>query len=285
MTNEDMSIDVDDFVDSGIEEAGEKLQDQLEEEGSILNPEDNPPEKETEQTQEQETETPAETKKAEVNTEAEETNETSAQADSTISQLIQNTTEQRVPVEDHIKLRQRAQKAEQERDELRQRLTQQNTQPSGGNDEEVDPLAELDEEDLVRVGPIREYVGKAVNNAVDKVQQALGLKEAAIQAKATADRAVNSEKEFVKTTPDYNTVTKASLKLGLLTAEEKANIANAENPAQEFYKVSKAKLKDIQTTLGITPASTDIQQQQKNETVVDPDDDIPSDDEVLEVFG
>ena len=111
MTNENMSIDVDDFVDSGIEEAGEKLQDQLEEEGSILNPEDNPPEKETEQTQEQETETPAETKKAEVNTEAEETNETSAQADSTISQLIQNTTEQRVPVEDHIKLRQRAQKA------------------------------------------------------------------------------------------------------------------------------------------------------------------------------
>ncbi len=286
MANENMSIDVDEFVESGIEEAGEKLQAQLEEEGSILNAEDTGSKLvgEEEQEQEQETQVPAETKAPEVKEQAKET-ETPAQADSTISQLIQSTQQGRVPVETHVKLRQRAQKAEARVKELEESQQQQDTQPAGENAEDIDPFAELDDTDLVRVSDVKDFVGKTVNAAVGKVTQSLGQREAAEKAEKFTAQAVQSEQEVIKNTPDYGTVTKAALKLGLISKEETVEISQSDNPALEFYKRSKAKLTDIQETLGITPASTDSELPADNETP-DGDDEVPDDKSILdEIYG
>lgn len=289
MTNENMSIDVDDFVDSGIEAAGEKLQTQLEDEGSILNAEDTGSQLvgEQEQEQEQETQVPAKTETPEVKAEAEAEakTETPAQADSTISQLIKNTQQEGVPVESHIKLRQRAQKAEARVKEL-EGQQHQNTQPAGVNAEEVDPFAELDETDLVRVGDVKGYVGKAVNAAVGKVTQSLSEKEATERAEQFAEQAVQSEQEVIKNTPDYVAVTKAALKLGLISNKETVALSQSDNPALEFYKMSKAKLTDIQTTLGITPASTGSELPANTGETPAGDDEVPNDESILvDIYG
>ena len=278
MTNENMSIDVDAFVESGIEEGGEKLRQQMIEEGSAFQDEDGNiiPNPDLEQEEPQAEETPE--------TEA----ESEAESDSAMSELFgkpeeEEQTQQRVPVEDHIKLRKRAQTAEAKLAEYEAQHQTTQTEEDKSGDEF---LGELEDEDLVRAETVKQaipkIVEKAVSKAVGQVNQNIEQERAVRQAKVQTDRAVNSEKEFAKATPDYDKVTKAAIKLNFLSAEDKQAILAADNPAKTCYEISKQRLTDIQTTLGITPASTG--KQTPNEEPVVPEEEEVSDDEFLSVF-
>jgi len=287
MTNENMSIDVDAFVDSGIEAGGEKLRQQMIEEGSAFQDEDGNiiPNPDLEQ---EEPET-----KPEVDEEpqAKETPEaeTPQEADSAMSKLFgkpetEEQTQQRVPVEDHIKLRARAQRAEARVAELE---SQHQTTPTEEDKSGDEFFGDLEDGDLVRAETVKQaipkIVEKAVSQAVGQVNQNIEQERTVRQARAQAEIAVKSEKEFAKATPDYDKVTKAAIKLGFLTPEDKLKIFNSDNPAKTCYEMSKQKLLDIQTTLGITPASTG--EQTPNEKPVVTEEEEVSDDEFLSVFN
>ena len=276
MTNEDMSIDVEEFYKSGIEAGGEKLRQQMIEEGSAFQDEDGNiiPNPDLEQEEPEVVEEP----------QAEETpQDDSAMATLFVKPETEEPAKQRVPLEDHIKLRQRAQAAEARIAELEsQHQTTQTEEDKSGDDF----LGELEDGDLVRAEAVKQAIPKiierAVSQAVGQANQNLENERAVGQAKAQADRAVKSEKEFAKVTPDYDQVTKAAIKLGFLSAEDKKKIFASEHPAKTCYEMSKQKLHDIQTTLGITPTSTG-EQTTNNEPVV-PEEEEVSEEDFLSVF-
>lgn len=270
METED-SFDVEAFVDEGIEAGGERLNQLDEEQGVVTAEEDNKPDpEETESKPEAEKDSGTEDVKSALESTEKDAEETE-QTDSTISQLIETEqpekqqTEGRVPLEDHVKLRKRAQAAEERAEEAERQLAERGTQTAGEKAEEADPLAEFEDDDLVRAGSVREAIGKAVETAVGQVNQTLESKNAAEAAQRLAAKAVESEAQVKAANPDYKEVTKAANKLGLLNDADRKAIFADENPAKKFYELSKAKLTDIRTTLGITPQSSTSEQQTTTE--------------------
>ncbi len=295
MENENMSIDVDEFVDSGIEEAGDKLE-KLDEQDGVR------PAEEEEVTTSAETKSEGESgtkeEPAEKETEAAKDDtetETSQQADSTIAALIKNTqqtketeeqtTDDRVPLEVHTKLRKRAQTAEARVKELE---AQQTTHTEGEDSGEL--FTDKEEDDLVRVGEVRKVVGKvaeqAVQKAVGQVNQTLEQRTAQEQLKQAATKAVQSEAQVKKDTPDYNKVTAAANKLGLLTEADRQAILQDAVPAKKYYELAKKRLTDIQTTLGINPSTTTSKDTTTKEETGEETEEEMSDDEVFNaVYG
>ena len=282
MENEDMSIDVDEFVDSGIEEAGEKLE-VLDEQDGFRQVEEEETTTATDKTAETETETETKEEPAEKET------ETPKETDSAIAKLIGVKTEeeeQRVPVEDHIKLRKRAQAAEARVKELEERQTTTQTEEDKSGD---NFLGELEDGDLVRAEEVKKAIPKIVDSAVKiavgQISESIEQERAVAKAKIQAERAVQSEKEFAKNTPDYDQVTKAAIKLNFLTAEDKQKILDSDEPAKICYEISKKRLTDIQETLGITPKTTSKGTTTEKETGEETEEEM-SDDEVFDaVYG
>lgn len=281
MTNED-GFDVDSFVDEGVAKAKET-------DMTFQTGEEQEAELEAEEQQEQQEATETTAEKIETKTKTEATTESTEQTDSTISQLIQGTqkTEQetqtdRVPVADHIKLRQRAQAAEKRAEEAERQLAE-GTQTAGEQAGKPDPLAELDDEDLVRAGTVKQVIDAKVGEAIAKVNQSLETQKAQQLAQETATKAVESEKVFKAETADYDDVTTKANTLNLITDADRTAIFAEANPAKKYYEVAKAKLTSIQTALGISPKSSTSEQTTTTEKKAgegeEPD---MSDDEILE---
>jgi hypothetical protein len=217
-----------------------------------------------------------------------------------------------VPVEAHKKLRQRAQVAEQERDEALAKLRQQDT---GTGPEH--PGAVQEEEEL---SPVEKYVaeypeevetdgvpGKVQAEQVkwerDQRRQEAQRRDAEAQAAVEAQRerqagenlrtrSDDSEKAARTAHKDYAKVTKAALAANLISSEERIAILRGDSPAEELYTVSKRKLDAISGALGIQPAQSATEKAQQT-TAPDTGAEEPSgegaastDDELFEdVFG
>lgn len=149
-----------------------------------------------------------------------------------------------VPLEDHIKLRRRAQVAEAELAEVEAELEEiHRTQTVGAKTGEGETpleteLSNLDDEEPLTVGQARKLLAEQKRTADEKREQSLVRRRAAI----IVSRAINSETEFKANTPDYDKVTGAVLKANLLTNNDRKKIIVSDNPAKTYYELSKAKL-------------------------------------------
>ena len=174
-----------------------------------------------------------------------------------------------VPVEDHIKLRQRAQAAEREAEELRQRLETSTTQTGGakpGEEVEKSPLEKFVEEnpdeDIVppKVQLEDRRFHEAKQQKAQQAQEQAARYEREKQEKQDRQsqaiqtftmKATQSEVEFRKANPDFNAVVKPIVEAGLLTDTERIDMYKAANPAQKLYDICKAKTAAIRSAAGL----------------------------------
>jgi len=287
MTNEDSVFDAGDLFDEGVKEAGidpeEIVSDSATgDEADVITSKDDT------DTKAEEPETKPETKPtAEDVAEAiESTKEADQQVDSIISELIPKPQEpdaaqtkpdfepgKYVPVEDHIKLRARAQAAERETEELRQRLETSTTQTGGvkpGTEAEKSPLEQFveDNPDEDIVPPKVQLEERKFHEA--RAQKAQQAKEQAEQSerenqekqyrtnaaiKAIGTKAEQSEAEVRKTTPDYEAVVTPFVKANMLSEAERIEFLRDANPAKKLYDICKAKAEALRGVLGM-PANT-----------------------------
>ena len=219
----------------------------------------------------------------------ESTKETEQEVESIISSLIPKPQEPEaaqtktgfepgkyVPVEDHIKLRTRAQAAESKVQELEQRLDASTTQTGGvkpGEEAEKSPRElyieenpELDDE------PFPAKVEMAQRKFDDaKAQKAQQAKERAelierekqetqnrtnAGIKAISTKAEQSEVEVRKANPDYDAVVLPIVKAKLITNEERIEFLKDANPAQKLYDICKAKAEALRGVLGVAATTT-----------------------------
>ena len=216
----------------------------------------------------------------------ESTKETEQEVDSIISQLIPKPEAAQhktgfepgkyVPVDEHIKLRARAQGAESKVQELEQRLETLTTQTGGvkpGEEAEKSPRElyieenpELDDE------PFPAKVEMAQRKFDDaKAQKAQQAKERAelierekqdkqnsnsAAIKAISTKAEQSEVEVRKANPDYDAVVLPIVKAKLITNEERIEFLKDANPAQKLYDICKAKAEALRGVLGVAATTT-----------------------------
>jgi len=246
MANKDENFDVEEWAEEGIKDAEGKLDDDFEEAPA------------------EEEEKPEEPAKAdeEPAKKSPEEEEEEQQAESTINKLLTPEEQQRVPVEDHIKLRQRAQAAEKRADEAESQLAEQQTQTGGERPGKTDKLAELEDDDLVRAGDVRQ----AIKQEVEKVSKGIESERATQEAQAMAANAVKSEESFRKDTADYDQVTSAANELGVINDADRKVIFKDPNPAKKYYEIAKERVSNIQKHLGITTTTTPKSPKPKKET-------------------
>lgn len=270
MANEDRDFDAGEFYQEGIEKAGIEPEAD-EDEAAVQEQQDDSDEK-------AKTEDDSETlsdalKSTEQEEESEE--ETESVIQSILPQPEETETEKpkkdlRVPVEDHVKLRERAQRAEREAEELRQKLAEKE---SSATEEEKSPL-----ETFVEENPDEDFVPASVQLAERKFQEARARKaaEAAVKARQDAEeqirqfeqakqdsealttKATMSEKTARQKHKDYDKVTKAAIGAKLFSPDELRSILNSDNPGESFYTESKAKIKTIREGMGL-PAEESTQ--------------------------
>jgi len=177
-----------------------------------------------------------------------------------------------VPVEDHIKLRARAQAAEGKVSELEQQIETSTTQTGGvkpGEEVEKSPFEvfvdENPDEDFVppkvqlEERKFQEAKKQKAQAAKEKVEQAEREKQEkqyrtteAIRTIST--RALKSEVEVRKATPDFDAVVKPFVAGNLLTDAERVEFLKDANPAQKLYDICKAKAEAFRSALGIKTA-------------------------------
>jgi len=232
-----------------------------------------------------------------------------AEVESVISNLLpseskpEQKADLRVPVEEHIKLRQRAQQAEKERDELRQRLETASTQTGGEKPgtEEPSPL-----EKHVEENPDDDFVPASVQLAERKWQDARTMRIAETRAKAheeslqaieadlqrrqqyesLADKSVTSEKAVRKAHVDYDVVTKAAINNGLLSDAEKRACFDADSPAEVLYQTCKTKVDALRSALGIQTTEPQEKAPAKEDELTDNEGREMTDDEIFAaVYG
>ena len=337
MKNEDSGFDAGKFYDEGVEEAGidseEVVTDSPAQEDStnVISQEGTEKDevKEAAGSEQQTTET--ETEQAETKTEddkkAADSSEEDIQAalesiesdqESVIESLLPKAEEveaavqeagqgpeapgQRVPVEDHIKLRQRAQRAEQKIDELQEQLETQTGGVKPGETEKS-PL-----EKFVEENPEEELVPAKVQLEQMKFEQAQAQAKSdaaarkereqsrAAEAKQrTADsikalqtRALNSESAARKANTDFDEVVKTIVKANLITDAERVEFLGNKNPAQKLYEICKAKVAAIRSISGApskeTPAEKSTKEKApttKKSEAENPEEDL-TDEEIFE---
>ncbi|MFH1717511.1 MAG: hypothetical protein ABIF19_09195 [Planctomycetota bacterium] len=303
MTSEKDDFDAKTFVDEGMEAAGiepEETEDVEHEERVVSKTEDD----KGEQPKKEEKETATDDVQAALESTQEEEAE---DVESAIEKLFPKDEEpekpeQRVPLEDHIKLRQRAQQAERERDELRQRL-QTPTGAEKPGTEELSPIEKWAEEnpDDAELSPPpttvqiaeRKWQEARFNRARQaeaetqrQAQETAAEKQKRLaDAKALEQKATMAEKDFKKGHKDYDRVTGAVVNANLLTDAERRAIFEEDNPAEAFYTVCKKKLAAIQAGLGIeAPASQSTKK--ANEEEEEDENEPMTEDEIFEsVYG
>jgi hypothetical protein len=220
----------------------------------------------------------------------ESTKETEQQVDSIISELIPKSQVpdaaqtkpdfepgKYVPVEDHIKLRARAQAAEREAEDLRQRLETSTTQTGGvkpGTEVEKSPEEKYIEENSNTFDPETEPFPAKVQLEERKYHEAKAkkaqqAKEQAEQSerekqekqyrtneaiKAIRTKAEQSEAEFRKANPDFEAVVRPFVKANMLTEAEKIESLKDANPAKMLYDICKAKAEALRGVIGVPNA-------------------------------
>ena len=217
-----------------------------------------------------------------------------------------------VPVEDHIKLRQRAQTAEREAEELRQRFETSTTQTGGekpGEEAEKSPLEQfVDEnpdEDLVpakvqleerkfqeaKQQKAQQAREKAEQIEREKLEKQYRTNEA---VKAISTKAEQSEVEVRKSNPDYDAVVKPFVTANMLTNDERMAFLKDANPAQKLYDICKAKADALRGVVGVVGVTTDTTTPAKKTTKkdeapagnpADADEDDMTDDEIFEAVA
>jgi len=308
MTTENEDFDAEAFAEEGMRDAGIEPEEQEtaeNEPSGVMS--------KTEKSEDEVVEKPAETDQTkETSTdevkaalEATESEEAEEEIESSIADILPQSPESekpeqeekddhRVPMEDHIKLRQRAQDAERKLEELTKQQQAGEERPA---ESEVSPL-----EQFVEENPEEELVPAKVQlddrkwhearqrrqyEAATKAEQAaLEQQRAATQQlqdfKSKADKAESSEKEVRKAHPDYDAVTQAAVKAKLLDDTERDAIFNAENPADEYYKLCKGKIEAIGLGLGIPSTPTSKSNQPANEEQEEETDQEMTDDEIYD---
>lgn len=273
MTSEKQGFDIGEFVDEGLKNAGlsdeEAVQDSpgQEEDTSAMTQIEAAQTEQAETKEKKETEKKAADSSSEDDIQAALKSTEEAELESVIGSMLPKAEEyesaqeqQRksdyVPLESHTKLRERAQRAEQERDELRRRLEATSTVGEKTGKAEKSPL-----EKFVEENPDEDFIPARVQVEQKRWEDAQRLAEIqarqreeqtqreaqeAIQQraksiKAIENKALNSETEFRKSHNDYDAVTAPLVKAGLLTNAEKISFLKAENPAQKLYEICKAK--------------------------------------------
>lgn len=188
-----------------------------------------------------------------------------------------------VPLDQHIKLRQRAQAAEAKVKELEESQT---TPPAGEKAETKGELPSVvDEDGYVDPDKVAKAIAdaqeKAKTAAVKEVQAQVQQQAAVAKAQQVAKRSIESEADVRKTNPDYDKVTKAALQYNLLTNDDRQKIFDSDNPAKTYYETAKQKLSILQEALGISTAKPKTQPGEP-----EPDKEIESDEQMVdEVFG
>ena len=205
-----------------------------------------------------------------------------------------------VPVEDHIKLRTRAQQAESKVQELEQRLETSTTQTGGvkpGEEAEKSPL-----EQFVEDNPDDDFVPAKVQLEESKFKEAKAqrtqqARERAEQVerekqekqyrtddaiKAISTKAEQSEVEVRKANPDYDAVVLPIVKAKLITNEERMEFLKDANPAKKLYEICKNKADALRGVLGVTtPAKRPTTKQAPADNLVDADEDNMTDEEIF----
>ena len=330
MESEEKGFDAGEFYDEGIEQAGIKEEEIVDESPSeqeasgVVSQQTNEEtqtesETQTEETDQQETSDKDDSKEdiQAVLESTEEVSEAETEPESVIegilpkvpaeTEQIQPEQQQRVPLEDHIKLRQRAQAAEKERDELKAKMEE--TQTGGEKPGEKSPLKKFVEEN-----PDEDFIPASVQlaqqewldereqakiDAQQKAEQAERDKAEAQQRavntiKALGDRSLKTEAEVRKANPDYDEVTKPFVSAKLLKDSELAEIFKSENPSKKLYDICKAKADAIRSLSGSstnTPgnkttkkASTTSKEETSSEEL-NPEDELTDDQIFEEVWG
>jgi len=190
------------------------------------------------------------------------------------------TDNRRVPLEQVIKLRKRAQAAEAERDALKEKITQ----PAAEN-AETDPLKDLDDNDYLTAGQVKKLL-ETNTSRIQKTAKAEAERSAQLaRAERIIERSIISEKEFKTKTEDYDKITKVASELKLFTDADRQKIFDSENPAQTYYEMAKNKLGTIRSVFG---GSTDKPKTTKTKSEIpNTENENEDDDEKIfeEVFG
>jgi hypothetical protein len=170
-----------------------------------------------------------------------------------------------VPVEDHIKLRKRAQSAEQRVSELEGQIADTSTGGEKPGEVEKSPL-----EKFVEENPDEDFVPAKVQLEERKFQERRQLAKQQAERKAEQartdaaekqqtraktirainERALKSEAEFRKVTPDFDAVTKPLVDGNFLSNEERLDFLKNENPAKRLYEICKAKRDALRSVAG-----------------------------------
>lgn len=180
-------------------------------------------------------ETPEETV---VDTVLEETAEKETAEDYTKSILQRDG---KVPVDQHIKLRQRAQAAEARAAQLEEQL-KSNTRPDAENSETDDELDTLPDDEYLTVGQVKALMAK------ESAKQAKMAEQIAFEQGIKTSAQITAEKYS-----DYDDVMSAERSLKLLDVDDITKIKQSKNPAETAYHLSKTKLANLQTILNPKP--------------------------------
>lgn len=159
-----------------------------------------------------------------------------------------------VPLREHIKLRQRAQTAEQKLAQLEAKLAKGETLPEGETSEDIlagIPDEFLDKNQVQRVLKAeRDAVLRAVKVMQQEQEQSQQQKEQERKLLDLAQRSLSAEQQFVTEHPDYPKLTKAATTLNLITDADRSAIFGSDNPAAKLYELATAKLAALRQVLG-----------------------------------
>ncbi len=191
------------------------------------------------------------------------------EAESIVAALLpkaetQSKTDGKVPLDQVLKLRERAQQAERERDELRQKL-EAKSEPKP-EVEEISPM-----EKFVEENPDEDFIPAKIQAEQLKWERQQRQKAADAQAKAEREKAEQtetqrqqiaavtelgkkadaSEKAARKANKDYDEVTKNALALGLVKSSDVQELLKSNDIAGDLYKLSKSRIEAHRKALGI----------------------------------
>ena len=176
-----------------------------------------------------------------------------------------------VPVEDHAKLRQRAQDAEAEVEKLRTTQSGTGTTPEKSGEAEED-LENYDEDDIITKAQAQEIAKTEFNRLEDiKAQQLITKDQEAQQRQAARQVILDGETQARKDLSDYDAVCAAGLGSGAVTKGDMQNVMSAKNPAVALYIACKQKV----SALGISPSPTN------EEVTSEKTDDEPTDEDMI----
>ena len=209
--------------------------------------------------------------------------------------------EGRVPVADHIKLRQRAQTAEKELDDLKKKLETSDT-PTGEEKpgtQEVSPLKQwvADNPDELDIPPAVQIANDEWRDAREEakdtarrkeVSDARQAAEAAVtrstQATALSTSSKASEKAARKAHADYDAVVKSVLAVSPLTDAESDEMFGGDKPdaGEALYQICQKKREALKQALGVATTEPGTAPQAAQQKVSEGDE--PMSDEEVEAY-